>query len=90
MISKITNQPIEVLEVAIPERYGYKTPKIDVRAVLINPKDEILLVKERVDSRWSMPGGWCDIGFTPSEVAEKEAREEAGIDLKAGRLAGRS
>ena len=86
MISKITNHPVEVLEVAIPERYGYKTPKIDVRAVLINPKDEILLVKERVDSRWSMPGGWCDIGFTPSEVAEKEAREEAGIDLKAGRL----
>lgn len=86
MISKITNQPVEVLEMAIPERYGYKTPKIDVRAVLINPDHEILLVKERVDLRWSMPGGWCDIGYTPSEVAEKEAQEEAGINLKAGRL----
>ena len=86
MISKITNQPVEVVEVVLPDRYGYKTPKIDVRAVLINPNDEILLVKERVDSHWSMPGGWCDIGFTPSEVAEKEALEEAGINLKAGRL----
>jgi ADP-ribose pyrophosphatase YjhB (NUDIX family) len=86
MLSKITNQPVEVVEMAIPDRYGYKTPKIDVRAVLINPKNEILLVKERVDLRWSMPGGWCDIGFTPKEVAEKEAREEAGINLKAGRL----
>jgi ADP-ribose pyrophosphatase YjhB (NUDIX family) len=86
MLSKITNQPVEVVEMAIPDRYGYKTPKIDVRAVLINPKNEILLVKERVDLCWSMPGGWCDIGFTPKEVAEKEAREEAGINLKAGRL----
>ncbi len=86
MISKITNQPLEVVEVVMPDLYGYKTPKIDVRAVLINPRHEILLVKERVDSRWSMPGGWCDIGFTPSEVAEKEALEEAGIQLKAGRL----
>jgi len=86
MISKITNQPIEVVEMAVPDRYGYKTPKIDVRAVLINPKKEILLVKERIDSCWSMPGGWCDIGFTPKEVAEKEALEEAGIVLKAGRL----
>jgi len=86
MISKITDQPFEVVKVALPDRYGYKTPKIDVRAVLINPENEILLVKERVDSRWSMPGGWCDIGFTPREVAEKEAQEEAGIILKAGRL----
>jgi len=86
MISKITEQPFEVVKVALPDRYGYKTPKIDVRAVLINPENEILLVKERVDSCWSMPGGWCDIGFTPREVAEKEAEEEAGILLKAGRL----
>ena len=86
MISKITDQPFEVVKVALPDRYGYKTPKIDVRAVLINPGNEILLVKERVDSRWSMPGGWCDIGFTPREIAEKEAEEEAGILLKAGRL----
>lgn len=86
MMSTITDQPFEVVEVITQDRYGYKTPKIDVRAVIINEKDEILLVKERVDSRWSMPGGWCDIGFTPKEVAEKEASEEAGIRVKAGRL----
>ncbi len=86
MMSKITDQPLEVIALATPEHYGYKTPKIDVRAVIINEKNEILLVKERVDLRWSMPGGWCDIGFTPKEVAEKEALEEAGITVKAGRL----
>jgi len=34
----------------------------------------------------SLPGGWCDVGYTPTEVAEKEAFEEAGIRVKAGRL----
>jgi len=86
MISLITNQPLEVVEVLTPERDGYKTPKVDVRAVVFNEKDEILLVKERVDSRWSLPGGWCDIGYTPKEVCEKEALEEAGIVVKGNRL----
>jgi ADP-ribose pyrophosphatase YjhB (NUDIX family) len=86
MISMITNQPIEKVEVITAERDGYKTPKVDVRAVIINEQDEILLVQERVDSRWSMPGGWCDIGFTPVEVAEKEAHEEAGIQVKGEQL----
>ena len=86
MIALITNQPIETVKVATPEKNGYRTPKVDVRSVIFNDKDEILLVKERVDSRWSMPGGWCDIGYTPVEVAEKEAFEEAGIRVKARRL----
>lgn len=86
MISIITSQPLEAVRVMTTERDGYKTPKVDVRGVIFNDKDEILLVQERVDSCWSMPGGWCDIGFTPKEVAEKEAHEEAGITAKAGRL----
>ncbi len=88
MISMITNQPLEVVQVATPDRDGYKTPKVDSRAVVFNKKDEILLVKERVDGNWSLPGGWCDIGFTPTEVAEKEAFEEAGIQVKAKRVLG--
>jgi ADP-ribose pyrophosphatase YjhB (NUDIX family) len=86
MIAGITNQPLEIVQVVTPENNGYKTPKVDVRSVVFNDKNEILLVKERVDSRWAMPGGWCDIGFTPMEVAEKEAYEEAGIRVKARRL----
>jgi len=69
-----------------PEHHGYRTAKVDVRCVIFNESKEILLVKERVDARWSLPGGWCDVGFTPTEVAEKEAFEEAGIRVKAGRL----
>lgn len=59
---------------------GYQTPKIDVRgAVFINNK--ILLVREKIDDRWSLPGGFCDIGLSPSENIVKEIKEEAGYDV---------
>jgi len=86
MLSLVTGLPDETVRVAAPERNGYRTPKVDVRAVIFNDRDEILMVKERVDSRWSLPGGWCDVGYTPTETAEKEAFEEAGIRVKVARL----
>lgn len=86
MLSLITNQSLETIQVATPEKNGYRTPKIDVRCIIFNDKDEILMVKERVDSCWSLPGGWCDVGYTPTEVAEKEAFEEAGVKVKAKRV----
>ena len=66
---------------------GYQTPKVDVRAAIF--KDEkILLVKESVDGRWSMPGGWADIGLSITQNVEKEAFEEAGLKVKARQLVG--
>ena len=86
MLSLVTGLPAETIELTTPERNGYRTPKVDVRAVVFNDRNEILMVKERVDSRWSLPGGWCDVGYTPTETAEKEAFEEAGIKVKVSRL----
>ena len=86
MLSLITGLSAESIELSSPERNGYRTPKVDVRAVVFNDQDEILLVRERIDSRWSLPGGWCDVGYTPTETAEKETFEEAGIRVKVKRL----
>ncbi len=86
MLSLLTDLSPETIRMATPEKNGYRTPKVDVRCVVFNDKDEILMVKERVDSNWSLPGGWCDVGYTPREVAEKEAFEEAGIRVKATRV----
>jgi len=86
MLSLVTGLSAETIELTTPERNGYRTPKVDVRAIIFNDRDEILMVKERVDSRWSLPGGWCDVGYTPTETAEKEAFEEAGIKVKVSRL----
>ncbi len=87
ILSKLTDEPIEKIgPLFTQERDGYQTPKVDVRAVVFNENNEILMVKERVDDRWSLPGGWADVGYTPSEVAVKEVKEETGIDVKTVRL----
>jgi ADP-ribose pyrophosphatase YjhB (NUDIX family) len=86
ILERMTDVPIEKIVPVIAEKDGYKTPKIDVRAVVFNEEGKILLVQEKADSRWSMPGGWSDISYSPKEVAEKECMEEAGLAVKAVRL----
>ena len=65
------------VEALLSREEGYATPKVDVRGVVFEG-DRILLVKEREDGLWTLPGGWADAGESPSEVVAKEIREESG------------
>jgi hypothetical protein len=56
---------------------GYITPKIDVRGAVVRD-GKILLIQERADGKWAMPGGWADLGNAPAAVAEREVWEESG------------
>lgn len=60
---------------------GYPTPKVDVRAAVI-VDERILLVKERDDRGWALPGGWADVGESAGEAAVRETREEAGVEVR--------
>jgi ADP-ribose pyrophosphatase YjhB (NUDIX family) len=64
---------------------GYATPKVDVRGAVIR-KDSILLVRERQDGGWTLPGGWADTGETPSQAAAREVWEESGFRVRPVRL----
>lgn len=86
MISLISHVPVDAIKLGIEEKEGYRTPKVDVRAVVFNEEDKILMVREEIDGNWSLPGGWADIGFTPAEIAVKETMEESGVKVKASRL----
>ena len=59
---------------------GYQTPKMDVRGVVFKD-DTMLMVREKMDEKWSLPGGFCDIGLSPSENIIKEIKEESGYDV---------
>jgi ADP-ribose pyrophosphatase YjhB (NUDIX family) len=87
ILSNLTDEPIEKIgNLFTQERDGYQTPKVDIRAVVFNESGEILMVKEKVDGCWSLPGGWADVGYTPAEVAVKEVQEETGLEVKTIRL----
>jgi ADP-ribose pyrophosphatase YjhB (NUDIX family) len=66
--------------------HGYATPKVEVRGAVIRD-DEILLVREREDGGWTLPGGWADVGESPSAMVVREVKEESGYDVAPRKLA---
>ncbi|QBD74595.1 NUDIX domain-containing protein [Ktedonosporobacter rubrisoli] len=64
---------------------GHATPKVDVRAAVFKD-NKILMVKERSDGGWTLPGGWADVGEAPAIAAVREAWEESGYQVRATRL----
>jgi len=85
MISMKTGFDKEEIHKLFIREAGHSTPKVDVRGVVF--KDyKILLVKEKVDGKWTVPGGWADVGSSPSENAEREVFEESGYKVKARKV----
>ena len=66
---------------------GYATPRVDVRGAVFQ-RGKLLLVRERMDGGWTMPGGWADVGDIPSGAVEREVLEEAGFQVKVTRVVG--
>jgi ADP-ribose pyrophosphatase YjhB (NUDIX family) len=66
---------------------GYATPRVDVRSAVFRD-EKLLLVRERIDGGWTLPGGWADVGDTPSDAAEREVWEEAGFRVNAQKVIG--
>ncbi|WP_216597663.1 NUDIX hydrolase [Ruegeria sp. 6PALISEP08] len=86
ILADLGQVPISRIEGLVSEHAGgYATPSIDIRAAVIR-NGRILLVRERSDGRWSMPGGFADIGSSPAENIEREVWEEAGLRVRARRL----
>ncbi len=94
---EVQERSMDVLEHFVDEKFDrpnyfikdlYPTPNISVRTLVFNDKNELLLVRESKDNAYSLPGGWCDLGDSPSEAAINEVKQEAGIDIKIKRLLG--
>ena len=88
MMMELGNTPIERIADLVSDSYkGYQTPKIDVRGAVFKDH-KVLLVQERSDGLWSLPGGFADIGRSAAENVVKEVWEEATIEVDATHLYG--
>ncbi len=86
MLADLGQVPLSRIDGLISEHAaGYATPSIDIRGAVIRD-GRILLVRERSDGKWAMPGGFADIGSSPAENIEREVREEAGLRVRARHL----
>jgi len=86
LLHEVTEAPMEDLKWMLPATKDYPTAKVDIRGIATSEDNKILLVKESVDGKWSLPGGWGDIGFSPKETVIKEFKEETGLEIVPERL----
>ena len=87
IFSAYTGEDPQAILKAVTTQPGYVTPKVDVRAACFRD-GKLLLVQERSDGRWCLPGGWADVGDVPSEAAAREVHEEAGLICTVQKLIG--
>lgn len=86
MMSILSDKPLDQFENFFISEHDYPTAKVDVRGLILNDQNQVLLVKEAVDDRWTLPGGWADVGLTPTENVLKEIEEETGFKAEVIRL----
>jgi ADP-ribose pyrophosphatase YjhB (NUDIX family) len=87
IVSEHTHHPVESIAESFKAQPGYATPKVDVRGAVFRA-GKLLLVREKIDGGWTMPGGWADVGDTPAGGAEREVWEESGFRVKARKVIG--
>jgi ADP-ribose pyrophosphatase YjhB (NUDIX family) len=86
LLAVVSGQPATDLVQVLGRDAGYATPKVDVRGVLFDDAERVLLMRERIDGRWSLPGGWADPGDSPTAAVTREVLEEAGYPSEVTKL----
>ena len=89
LLSEMLNQGLdidseEVTEVLKPT-FAYATPLMDVRAWIVED-EKICLVRGQGEDSWALPGGFGEVGYSPTENILKEIEEETGFKAKVERL----
>jgi ADP-ribose pyrophosphatase YjhB (NUDIX family) len=86
LLAALSGRPAEELAIELGRDSGYATPKVDVRGAIFDDEQRVLLMRERTDGRWSLPGGWADPGDSPSSAVTREILEETGYHSSAVKL----
>ena len=86
LLAVISGRPAADLAIELGRDSGYATPKIDVRGAIFDGDERVLLMREKIDGRWSLPGGWADPGDAPSVAVTREVLEETGYHSSAVKL----
>ncbi|CAM2846448.1 DNA mismatch repair protein MutT [Dolosigranulum pigrum] len=80
LLADLTDTSTEQLAVLFGQEAGYPTPKVDVRA-FIEREGQVLLVQDKHTAEWSLPGGYAEVGLSPTANIVKEVKEETGLDV---------
>jgi ADP-ribose pyrophosphatase YjhB (NUDIX family) len=87
LLEVVAARPAAEFALVLGRDSGYATPKVDVRGAIFDGSERVLLMQERSDGLWSLPGGWADPLDPPSLAVAREIKEETGYRARATKLA---
>jgi len=67
----------------------FMDPKVAVGTIIANSAGDVVLVRRAIEpgyGLWVFPGGYVDKGEVVTTAAIREAREEAGLEIRIDRL----
>ena len=85
IVAGYTDADLQHVDGLLAKESGHATPKVAVLGVVFRD-DRVLLVRQRGEGQWSLPGGWADVGESPGEAVVRETREESGFQTRASKL----
>lgn len=53
--------------------------RVSIKAVIFNTQGKVLVVREKNNPNWNLPGGGMDYGETEYEALQRELHEEVGF-----------
>ena len=85
MLNQVSDLDAEEVAEVLKPTSAYATPLMDVRAWIVED-EKVCLVRGKGEDSWALPGGFGEVGYSPTENILKEIEEETGFTAKAERL----
>jgi ADP-ribose pyrophosphatase YjhB (NUDIX family) len=87
LVAAIENRPADDVAAEYEGSLPHATPYVCADAAVFRD-GRILLIRREDNSLWAMPGGATEVGETWAQSAERELREETGVEGTARNLLG--
>ena len=85
MLNQVSDLDADEVAELLKPTSAYATPLMDVRAWIVED-EKICLVMGQGENDWALPGGFGEVGYSPTENILKEIEEETGFEAKVERL----
>lgn len=85
MLNQVSDLDADEVAELLKPTSAYATPLMDVRAWIVED-EKICLVRGQGENDWALPGGFGEVGYSPTENILKEIEEETGFKAKIERL----
>ncbi|RSI92754.1 NUDIX hydrolase N-terminal domain-containing protein [Streptococcus mitis] len=85
MLNQVSDLDADEVAELLKPTSAYATPLMDVRAWIVED-EKICLVRGQGENDWALPGGFGEVGYSPTENILKEVEEETGFKAKVERL----